>query len=31
LISGFAAKVAAFLVSDQARTITGTQVMSEIR
>lgn len=25
------AKVAAFLVSDQAKTITGTQVMSEIR
>jgi hypothetical protein len=25
------AKVAAFLASDQARTITGTQVMSEIR
>ena len=25
------ARVAAFLVSDQAKTITGTQVMSEIR
>lgn len=25
------AKVAAFLASDQAKTVTGTQVMSEIR